>query len=180
MDDKQFEAALADRRRFLMGKVMALQRDLGVAQEQLAAVDTLLKDTQLPLPISSKGTNEPILDSDHSVVGPVSAIIDLFRSHESRVWTPPELRDQLQRLKDEGKLLSNSENFLGTVHTVLKPLLKRKAIERAERRDGKSAYRLTMKERESLHKEENPVTEESGNGIFTSSVGQQAGADRRT
>ena len=179
MDDKQFETALADRRGILMGKVKALQRDLGVTQEQLAAVDTLLKDTQLPLPISSKGTNEPILDSDHSV-GPVDAIIDLFRSHESRAWTPPELRDQLQRLKDEGKLLSNSENLLGSVHTVLKPLLKKKAIERAERRGGKPAYRLTMTERESLHKEENPVTGESGNGIFTSSVGQQAGADRRT
>ena len=175
MDDKQFETALADRRRFLNGKVKALQRDLGVAQEQLAAVDTLLKDTQLPLSISSNGTNEPILDSDHSV-GPVDAITDLFRSHESRAWTPPELRDQLQRLKDEGKLLSNSENFLGSVHAVLKPLLKNKTIERAERR---GAYRLTMKERESLHKEEDPVTGESGNGIFTSSVGQQVGADRR-
>ncbi len=167
MDDRQFEIALADRRKFLLNKVNEIQRELNAVQEQLAAVKTLLKGPQFP--ISGNGNSEVALRVE--AVGPVEAITSIFRNNHTRAWNPSELRDELQKLKEQGKLHSESDNLLGSAHTVLKSFGKRKIIERAGKRNGKSAYRLTMKWRESLHKEENPVTGESGNGIFTSSVG---------
>lgn len=74
---------------------------------------------------------------------PIDAILNLMREDEYKKWSPTGLRDSLQELQEEGKLVSKASNLLWVVHSSLKSLVKRNDIVKEEGEDGTPVYRLS-------------------------------------
>ena len=76
---------------------------------------------------------------------PVPIVRQLFKDNPDKEFSPPEVRDVLQALKDKGELVSTSPETLRTAHSALRSLNRQKFIERIEREDKDAVYKLIKK-----------------------------------
>ncbi len=67
--------------------------------------------------------------------GPTKAIKQMFDNNPQINFIPIVLRDKLLKLKEEGKLKSESKDLLSTTHSVLKHLVKINYIEKDESKE---------------------------------------------
>ncbi|MCH8035063.1 MAG: hypothetical protein IH950_15075 [Bacteroidetes bacterium] len=112
--------------------------------------DNLKEDRQTIYDMLDKQSGVPSANSNlivhHSALRPIDAITDLMRKNTQERWTPTDLRDSLQQLQKEGKLISKASNLLWVVHSSLKSLVKRDDITKEMGKDGTPVYKLTEKE----------------------------------
>jgi hypothetical protein len=66
---------------------------------------------------------------------PYHALKDIFASSPFKSFTPSELRDELETLKRDGLLKSNSNNLLYVVHSSIKSLIKKGIIKKESEND---------------------------------------------
>lgn len=62
---------------------------------------------------------ESTTGSQVELIGPTEAVKRFFVSKPSKKWQATELRDRLEQMSADGKLDSDSTNFLTTVHWLL-------------------------------------------------------------
>ncbi|MFB0516286.1 MAG: hypothetical protein ACETWG_06745 [Candidatus Neomarinimicrobiota bacterium] len=73
-------------------------------------------------------------------IGPTEAVKGLFDSNPSKRWSARELRDKLEQMKNEGKLVTNARDLLTTVHWLLLDFVNKEYIEKYGARH-KATYR---------------------------------------
>jgi hypothetical protein len=124
---------------------------------QFKSVLQLIDDySQEPKIIIEKGTQAPItkivVDESISVpidkaLKPVQALKKVFINYPDRIFTPPELRDFLLKLKSEGNLYHQGKNILVTTHTAIRLLKTQGFIEAVVEAGADPKYRLSEKEK---------------------------------
>ena len=72
---------------------------------------------------------------------PNEAIKKLFNDYPNNNWSPKELTNKLIKLKEEGKLNSQSKDLLWGVHTVLRALKKQNFIKESNSNGRIKTYR---------------------------------------
>ncbi len=113
LKEDQLTKNLLKEREDVQNEIKALSEDLNVINKLLLR----LKRTRL---VKSRVTiYQNISDIP---VSPTAAIKRLFNKDLKKHWTPSEIRNELLKLKDEGRLESVSENLLYGIHAVLRTL----------------------------------------------------------
>jgi len=67
---------------------------------------------------------------------------DYFLDNPERLITPAEIRDHLERLNKEGKVVINAKNILYAGHTVLRSLIKQSFVEKVQLPGRDPSYKL--------------------------------------
>jgi len=67
-----------------------------------------------------------------SALKPLQAIEKLFKDFPDKPFIPSEIKIELGRLKKQGLLITQSKNLLNVVHSSLKSLIKKDAINKDE------------------------------------------------
>ena len=71
---------------------------------------------------------------------PLQAIKKIFSDSPKKDFTPGQLRDELQRLRDNKSLKSNASNLLSVTHSALKSLVKKNLIVKNDMTDPPSYH----------------------------------------
>ena len=85
-------------------------------------------------PVNGNEVVQPVKADDRQqiifkLLRPVQVVKKLFKDNPDKIFTPPELRDQLQHLKNSGGLIHRGKNMLTTTHTTLRLLQEQNYIE---------------------------------------------------
>lgn len=125
MENNQFVSALRDEERRLEHEISILENELEEIQRMIKrrSADQV---AQLPLPIGP--TVRQTEHSSKQVRGPVEAVRSLFDESPEKMWSPIEIKNRLEIMKNEGTLQSNTKRLFGAVHTALGSLVHSKYV----------------------------------------------------
>ena len=113
-----FLGALEDEKKLIQEQVITLQNDL-------QSIDRLIERYKI------RNQNQLAINMpQNEKIGPTQAVRDLFDNNPERDWKPGEIRDELDKLKDNGILESSTDKLLHTVHWILRKLTEKNYIKK--------------------------------------------------
>ena len=146
MNDTTFREAVVARLDWLQKRIASMEGE----QEDIRR--WLSNSSQMAIPeVSENGKAKPM--------GPKGAVASIFRNALFREWSPPDVRDELVKMAEAGRVQYDSK-ALNATHTAIKALLRDGVIEKVGRK-----YRHSEKAPILLKQNRGPMLLENGGGI---------------